>query len=124
MAYKEIIKDFHTIDKPKKQRSGKQPPEIIMETKRPKGNKDGKTVSLINHKAFRIVIDNKEYREKDFDKLFPNKYPSFNIKKVISTSKDKQIEYTMYMYFPVAMLKEHKVKVICRKKMTQFIYEL
>ncbi|HCX64868.1 MAG TPA: hypothetical protein DHN33_06630 [Eubacteriaceae bacterium] len=119
-----VIKDFHTFEEPQKQKPGKRPPEIVFETKIPSGTKDGKTVSLINYKAFRIVIDNKEYKEKDFNKLFPNKYPSFNIRKTMSTSKNNQIEYTMYMYFPSDMLKNHKVKVICRKKMTEYTYLL
>ncbi|HAE61065.1 MAG TPA: hypothetical protein DCG38_01815 [Eubacteriaceae bacterium] len=123
MENKKIIDEFHISDGSKKKNTGKKIPEIIYETREPIGSEDGTSLNLVNYKAFRIIIDGVEYKEAEFKKLFPNKYPAFNIKKTLA-SKNEALYETMYMYFPAAMLKKHKIRVICRKKMIQYTYEL
>ncbi|WP_040214682.1 hypothetical protein [Clostridium polynesiense] len=119
------ISNFFACDDEKRKKVGRKIPEIIKETREIAGTENGKSLELTNCKACKLIVDNEAYEEKDFKKLFPNRYSSFNIKKTFRNKglKEKAVfEEILYFYFPTDLLLEHDIKVVCRKKMLEITY--
>lgn len=128
MENAKIINNFFINEKENKaKRQGRRTPTIVKETREIVGTENGKSLELTNCKAYKIIIDNQIYEEKDFKKLFPNRYNSFNIKKTYRSKESREktcFEEVLYFYFPIQMIQDHSIKVVCRKKMLEITYVL
>lgn len=104
--------------------TGRKPPEIVQEHIVLKGNQNGgKNHTAINYKAFKLIIDGVEITEELLYKLATAKYPQFNCKKLVGCVKGEPT-YSLYIYCPSEMLKEHEIQIVYRRKMVQRTYWL